>query len=292
LSMRSALVVGGDGLIARSLTAHLTAHSWQVICTSRREKLTANWLQFDLNDGVDSLSKSLSQKVEVVFICAALTGYAPCANDPIGSRQVNVIRTVELGRHFMTQGARIVYLSSNAVFDGTRQRLDEHAPTNPITEYGRQKADCESALLHASTELPGSCVVVRLTKVVDKVQPLFSEWTQNFNAQIPVKAAIDLVVCPVTTTYVATALQFIASSASVGVFHLSGERDMTYHELATAVASIFCEGCAVEMDFVQKRLGTVPSPLHSALSMARTTALLGLKPQHLTEVARELTGCK
>jgi dTDP-4-dehydrorhamnose reductase len=290
--MRSALVVGGDGLIARALTADLRTASWHVTCTSRRENLLSGWLHFDLNGVVDNLPETVLDRTDVVFLCAAVTGFAACANDPEGTRYINVTKSVELGRRFMQNGAHLVYLSSNAVFDGSHSMLDEFAPTSPVTEYGRQKAECEAALLYAATESPGNCTVVRLTKVVDSAQPLYSGWVRSFKEQAPAKAATDLILCPMTTAYVANGLRCIGGGKRGGVYHLSGERDMTYFDLAASMASLFGQGNTLDGEYVQQRLGAVPTPSFSALSMEHTTQIFGIKPQLLIEVACELTGHK
>ena len=283
-------MIGGDGLIGRALTTQLERSDWKVVSTSRRRTLPAGYLHFDLALSVGSLPKALVQSTQVVFVCAAVTGFAACANDPEGSRHINVTRTVELCSHLMQHGAFIVYLSSNAVFDGTQAEVSESATRSPVTEYGRQKADAETGLIAAAADLPGACAVVRLTKVVDQAQPLFKGWLQSFKSQEPAQAAADLVLCPVTTRYVVSGLQYIGAGMQGGTYHLSGERDMTYFELALAMASARGRGATVEQDWVRKRLGAVPSPEHSALSMAVTSAAWGLRPQPLATVAKELTG--
>jgi dTDP-4-dehydrorhamnose reductase len=288
--MYSALVVGGDGLIARALSAHLAATGWEVLGTTRRAEPLTGRLFFDLKDGFKTLPEDVVQQSKVVFVCAAVTGFAACAIDPEGSSHINVTRTIELGHQFMQWGARVVYLSSNAVFGGTQAGLDERAPTSAVTEYGRQKANCEAGLLAAAAQLSGSCAVVRLTKVVDRAQPLYSGWMQSFKSHAPAKAAADLVMCPVTTAFVVSALQSIGAGNQGGVYHLSGERDVTYYELASAIAAELGGDETVEKDWVRQRLGAEPSPAYSALSMAHTTETWGLLPQPLTEVAKELTG--
>jgi dTDP-4-dehydrorhamnose reductase len=286
--MRSALIVGGDGLIARALVAQLMLEKWAVNCTSRRNHLPDCWIRFDLRDGVSVLPGALLKNVDVVFICAAITGFAACTSDPQGSRYINVTRTVELGRHFMKNGAQVVYLSSNAVFDGTRAALNEYSPITPVTEYGQQKADCEAMLLCAASELSGKCAVVRLTKVVDRKQPLYSGWMQNLSAQLPIKAAVDLRISPITTAFVARGLSCIGAGGQSGVYHLSGEQDVTYLDLASAMIAALGKCVSVEHDWIQKRLVAVPSPAHSTLSMMHTTDIFGLKPQPLEAVVREL----
>lgn len=290
--MYSALIVGVDGYIARSLFVRLNENGWNVVGTTRRSDTTIGNFYYDLRDGFESLPDGAIQLTSVVFLCAAITSFASCADDPIGSRYINVTRTVELGRHFLLRGARVVYLSSNAVFDGARQWLDEYAATSAVTEYGRQKADCEAGLLAASAESPGSCAIVRLTKVLDRAQPLYSGWIDSFKSRKRVQAAADLLMCPVTTAFVVSGLQCIGTGNQGGVFHLSGERDITYYELALRMAAEFGGGESVEKDWVQQRLGSVPSPAYSALSMAKTTTAWGISPQPLSDVVKELIGHK
>jgi dTDP-4-dehydrorhamnose reductase len=106
--------------------------------------------------------------------------------------------------------------------------------------------------------------------------------------QFSVKAAADLVISPITTSYVASGLKCIGAGEKSGIFHLSGEQDTTYYGLATAMTEILGIESIVEEDWVQHRLGYVPSPAYSALSMLHTFNTWGLKPQKLNEVAKEL----
>ena len=131
--------------------------------------------------------------------------------------------------------------------------------------------------------------MVRLTKVVHQAQPLFNKWMQRFEAQEPTLAAADLIISPVTTGYVVDSLKRIGAGMLGGCYHLSGEHDVTYFELALAMARARGLKATVERDWVRQRLDVVPFPAHSALSMEATTAAWGLLPQPLVTVARELT---
>jgi dTDP-4-dehydrorhamnose reductase len=111
---------------------------------------------------------------------------------------------------------------------------------------------------------------------------------RNFYLQISIRAAADLVISPVTTSYVASGLKCIGAGEKSGVFHLSGEQDTTYYGLATAMAEVLGVRSIVEEDWVRHRLGSIPSPSYSALSMPYTFNTWGLKPQKLNEVAKEL----
>ena len=258
--MRSAIVIGGDGLIGKALTTKLTKSIQSVHSTSRRKPSDLSQIYYDLSDSVSVLSQKIHWIPDVVFVCAAVTGFAACSQDPVGSRKINVSKTLEISTHFMRQGVRVVYLSSNAVFDGSRLFIDESADLCPESIYGSQKAECESMLLAASASLLGSCAVVRLTKVVDPAMNLFGHWLNCLKNKVSLKAAIDLVISPITIPYVVEGLQIIGAGDIDGVFHLSGERNVTYFQLAKAMAKKLGLEAVVEMDYVQQRLGTASSP--------------------------------
>src|SRR5690606_26325829 len=103
----------------------------------------------------------LPEDVAVAFLCAAVTALRSCEADPAGTARANVEHTARLASMLVGRGAFVVFLSSNLVFDGSEPRRRADAPTCPATEYGRQKAAAEGALLAM-----GGVSIVRLTKVV------------------------------------------------------------------------------------------------------------------------------
>jgi len=286
--MNSALVIGGDGLIGRALTAELLSSRLKVVSTSRSHNIQNNQIHFDLDVGADNLLGLIKWVPDVVYICAAVTGFAACANNPTATYNTNVTQTVELASHFIQQGSRVVYLSSNAVFDGTRAFEKEISDVSPVSEYGRQKAECEKKLLDVASRFSTQCYVVRLTKVVDISLALYSDWINAFELNLPVKAAIDLTFCPISSKYVVDTLKMIGSAKQGGIFHLSGEKDITYFDLANTLMNIKEKSSKVEQDLIQNRLGLVPSPQHTALSMEHTSKLIGILPQPIESVARDL----
>lgn len=289
--MLNGLVVGGDGLIGRALANHLANTGWKVARTTRREVRGVDECFLDLHDPVTSGSdwlKRLQVPGLVVFISAASTGYSRCAINPVETWRINVDNTIALSKAFMRHGAFVIFLSSNAVFDGNLAHPQENSPTSPVTEYGRQKAACEIGLKQAAKELSAGLAIVRLTKVIDRSQELIDGWIRDLQMGASVRAATDLVVSPVTLGYVVKGLTTLAERRLANTFHFSGYDDMTYFDLATSLAAGLGGIGRVEKDLVRPRLGNVPSPDFSALDMGLTSSLLGIKAQSLSDVTREL----
>ena len=86
-----------------------------------------------------------------------------------------------LAQALSASGAFPVLLSTNLVFDGTVPYRGPDDPVCPRTEYGRQKAAAERAVLAAGG------AVVRLTKVLGPDDPLVTGWVARLRRGEPVE---------------------------------------------------------------------------------------------------------
>ena len=104
----SGLVVGGDGLIGRALTAALGSGARS---TSRRAGAE---LYLDLAQP----GAFHPPAVDTAWLCAGVARIAEVEADPSGSAAVNVEGSVSLAERLIAAGSFVVYLSTNLVFDG------------------------------------------------------------------------------------------------------------------------------------------------------------------------------
>ena len=109
------LVVGADGAIGAAVAARLEVGGHTVIRTSRRG--TPGTVPLDL--ATDPATWRLPKGVSTAVLCAAVTSTEACRLRPDEARRVNVDAPVALGRQLSSAGGRIVFLSTNMVFDGS-----------------------------------------------------------------------------------------------------------------------------------------------------------------------------
>lgn len=265
------LVVGAEGQIGRALCHRLQADGQPVIGTSRREGTTASRLDFQ----EPSASWCLPERVAVCYLCAAVTSVERCQNDPDGTRLVNVHRTLELALRLHEQGTHVVFLSTNQVFDGAEAFRSEVSPPSPRTEYGRQKAAVEQSLLEL-----GNATVVRFTKVVGPQMPLIREWVESLVRREPITAFDDMVMSPVPLGFTVEVLARVGQSRAPGVFHVSGDVDVTYAAVARRVADRL--GAPRDLvrvaSFAARNLLPEMAPAHTTLDGRRVRRELGLQP--------------
>ncbi|MCA3729993.1 MAG: sugar nucleotide-binding protein [Phenylobacterium sp.] len=221
------LVVGADGVIGATLERRLRETGrfevWGT--TRRRETLTGeNRLHLDLRDPDDF---EVSRGFDAAVLCTGVGGEAACAADPEGSRLVNVTGPVRLAERLTAAGVHVLALSSNAVFDGSREFFSTEDPPAPRTEYGRQKRDLEAAL----QSLPG-VGILRLTKVLDGATGLPARWDRELAAGGTVEAFVNHFISPVSPEEAASVLITLIDHRAKGLFQFSGAENLSFHAYA------------------------------------------------------------
>ena len=292
--VRSAVVIGVDALVGAGLFAQLRADGWPAVGTSRRAP-RAGTVPFDLGDAPEALLdheavRALRYRRQwAAFLAAGITGYSACASDPDATRRTNVTNSVAVAEALVGSGGFVVYPSTTAVFHDDVEPHDETSVPSPLTEYGRQKLDAETALLllNGCSRPPAGVAVVRLTKVV-ALTGVVGEWVATLRSGGAIDAATDLLLSPVSARYVGRGLMTVAESGRGGVYHLAGECHTSYYEFALALADALGASAARvrPVELVSATRSTWPAA--AALRMPHTTAQLGLAPQPLVSVLRDL----
>lgn len=227
------LVVGSDSTIGSAVTSRLRSEEIPVLGTTRHPERVSEANLF-LNLAGDVHSWSCPIPVSVAVICAGVSSVAACALDPVRSKLVNVRGIAALAERLIFDGAFVIFLSSSHVFDGLKADYLEDEPTCPVTEYGRQKAEVEQILRQWNE----SVAVVRLTKILGPVNPLFSSWMNSLKRGNVIKPFSDMRFAPIPIACVTSLLRHLIESRIAGVWHVSGNEDVSYSDAARLCASL------------------------------------------------------
>lgn len=268
-----ALIIGIDGKIGSALGKRLTGLGWEVMGTSRRsEKWNKVWrLDLENLNGLEDLPLC-----DHLFICAAMTKYADCRKNPEQARRINVDAPIAITRHFFPRGAHIIFLSTNAVFNGTVPRQLADSQPTPTSSYGLLKADAEKALLKT---YGSSLSILRLTKVLSPDQHLFIEWCTAFRSSKEVHAFHDMSMAPITLEHVIDGLVGITSTHNTGIFQASASYDISYFEAARHLAHRIGADSSSVIRESAKDNGIPPeeNPRFTSLDASRLMGLLGVQ---------------
>ena len=228
------LIVGGDSEIGAAAFRAMKAQGKAVAATTRRrERIAPDRPFLDLAAPLDDWA--LPPGTQAVCLCAAIARLAACADDPAASAHINVAQTLALAEKFLARDIAVLFLSTNQVFDGRTPQERAEAPHSPISEYGRQKARTETALLR-QMEAGAPLAILRLAKVMSDTMPLIGGWIKDLTAAKPIRAFNDLALAPTPTDLVSAAIAALLQNRARGIFQLTGPRDVTYADIGRFLA--------------------------------------------------------
>jgi dTDP-4-dehydrorhamnose reductase len=186
-----------------------------------------------VRDGLDVSDRDQVMQVvaaaspDVVVHAAAYTNVDGCETDPDRAYAVNALGTRHVAEAARLTGARVCYVSTDYVFDGTAGApYREWDATNPLSVYGRSKLAGELVLLPGDT-------VVRTSWVCGR-------YGRNFVKTILAKAAQgealrvvdDQHGCPTFAEDLAAMIRHLVVARLPGVFHVTNQGATTWYRFA------------------------------------------------------------
>ncbi|MBT4486369.1 MAG: sugar nucleotide-binding protein [Rhodospirillaceae bacterium] len=211
------------------MARHFRVEGWQVQASTRRTDQVDDDHPF-----LDLAAPNMDlPAADVVILCAAVARIGDCETDPKTTRRINVDGTLAVAQHMAGQGAHIILLSSDKVFDGAKPLRNRNDSPCPACEYGRQKAAAEAGVM----ALGERGAVLRLSKVIEPGLDLLAGWQRDLSANTSITPFHDLYLAPVPVDLVANVVSQMAKERANGVYHCTGAVDHSYVDLAQILAA-------------------------------------------------------
>jgi dTDP-4-dehydrorhamnose reductase len=116
----------------------------------RPANASVDWVEADIGKPAELASALRSRRPDVIVHTAALTNVDECERHPDLAARINRDAVTEIADFCSGSGARLVHVSTDAVFDGTRVgRYTETDLAAPLNVYGRTKLEAEKVALQA-----------------------------------------------------------------------------------------------------------------------------------------------
>jgi dTDP-4-dehydrorhamnose reductase len=175
------------------------------------------------------------ERPDVVVNCAAWTAVDACESDPERAQLANADAVAHLAEGCASTGARLVHLSTDYVFDGSKDGpYVETDATNPQSVYGRSKLAGEAAAL----ELADRATVVRTSWVCGEHGGNMVKTILGLAATHPrLSFVADQVGHPTFTADLAPLLRQIVEADLSGVVHATNQGAVSWFEFAQAVVA-------------------------------------------------------
>jgi dTDP-4-dehydrorhamnose reductase len=253
------LVTGAAGMLGHEVVAAAEKLGHEVAAWDLPE--------CDLTDAHATLDAVRRLDPRAVVNCAAYTNVDGAESDEATAERVNADAAGNLARACKAAGARLVHVSTDYVFDGTKREpwIESDAP-NPLGAYGRTKLHGEEQV---AAELDDHAIV--------RTAWLFGPHGPNFVATMlrlagdndEVSVVTDQVGSPTFAGHLAPALVDMAERSDTGIFHGAGAGSCSWYELtleAFDMAGVSCRVLPTTSDRFQR---PAPRPAYSVLGSER-----------------------
>ena len=221
-TQRRILLLGGSGYVGGGLWAGLASRHEVVGTCSTRD--VPGLVRLDLRDEA-GLARLARHGFDFVIHAAGLVDLEQTEADPPLAHALNARSAEVLREALRGTSTRMVYLSSDNVFDGSLAEYTEADATAPLNVYGHSKVAAEN-LLRGSRHL-----VVRIPIVYGR-SPFSDRFFARFS-KAKTQAQTDIVCAPLYLPSLAAALEQLWDYS--GLVHFGGGEVMTRYALMTRI---------------------------------------------------------
>jgi dTDP-4-dehydrorhamnose reductase len=237
------LVTGGNGFVAGSVIQQAPA-DWEVHVLSRTATVTPRvdhrFHGFDPKDSGSLANVFMKVRPHVLIHTAALADIDYCEAHPAKAQAVNIELVRVLARLCAQHRTRLIFCSTDTIFDGEHAPYGEEALPGPVNCYARTKVEAEGIV----RTLEPQSVIARLSLVMGL--PLLGagnsflpKMLAALRAGRPVEVPAREVRTPIDVITAGRALLELAVHDFSGTIHLAGSSSLNRFEMATHIAVHF-----------------------------------------------------
>lgn len=278
-----ALIIGASGQVGRCLIKVLEQNGIEAIGTYCSRPINGT-LQLDVRDRDAVRTCFETVRPDIVFLAANTVGGVDyCEDHPDETYAINVEGTRNVAIAARRCRAKLVYYSTDYIFDGKAGPYSEEDKPCPISVYGKTKWQAEEVIRGFTL----NHLIVRTTVVFgwDRASRNFAmQVWERFQGDNSMRVPNDQWGNPTLVDYLAEVSVRLVQMGAQGTFNVVGKDRMPRSEFARALT----REMALDPDLIiavpTSELGQrAPRPLQGGLKTDKLEWILGTEPLDLSE---------
>lgn len=230
-------VTGASGLLGSNIVK-AAENSNKVVPTHNTRPLFTNSIKLDVTDREEVFRVIIKLKPDVFVHTAAETNVDKCEVEKEKAWKVNSQGTKNIAEACNTIGAKLIYISTDYIFDGDKGFYREDDEAKPVNYYGLTKLKGESFV----SEISKDYVIARASVIYG-----WHPWKVNFATWVieslrhgkQISIVDDHYNSPTLANNLAEALVEIIERDLSGVYHTAGSQRINRHVFAVKIAETF-----------------------------------------------------
>jgi len=249
--MKKLLIIGASGLTGFRL-AQLAKDKFRTFGTYNSRAISIDnctLFQLDKTDKVKTSNLIKKINPDVIIDCSALHNVDYCETNQEESWDVNTGATKNIAATCKDIDARMIFISTDYVYDGMAKTYTEDSPTNPLNYYGicKLKAEEEIAKIGISYAIARTSLVFGWNPGEILGKKSSSGKTMNYviwavnklKDEESLKIVTDQYSTPTYADNLAEMLLSLANSNNNGIFHTTGKDCLNRFDFTIKIAEVF-----------------------------------------------------
>lgn len=250
--MTRILITGACGFIGGSLLQHLQSQGYDVAGIDVRAASLVR--QCDVSDAEQFRKHLDALQPDIIVHCAARKNLPDCEDNKVAAFCSNTLSTEILAQFSKETNAKIVYLSSDVVFDGVDGHYQPDDLSQPINWYGKLKAFSE-VILRTVPNVAVCRTALVIGHMNNTYRHLLSEELQNevlinqtllpqyiyhrLQQSMPVRLPETIISNATPVNLLCDMITRIIETDATGIFHATGPDALSRYETAELIADTF-----------------------------------------------------
>ena len=286
--MQKLLITGTSGLLGNKIV-EVAKHNYEVIPTHNTKPLHSNSLKLEITNLNETLSIFNKLEPNIVIHAASETNVDKCETEKEHAWKTNVEGTRNIAEACRKVNAKLVFISTDYVFDGEKGLYTEEDCPNPINHYGITKLEAEKQVINNCSNY-----AILRTSVLYGWHPLkmnFATWViSKLEKNQEIAVVEDHFNTPTLADNLAEMAIEVAERNLQGLFHASGCERISRFELAKEIARAFNLNSDLikPLRMSELKAWVAKRPRDSSLSTEKIQKQLITKPLNITEELRKL----
>lgn len=210
-----------------------------------------------------------------VIHCAAASNVDWCEEHPDAAHELNVTASAAIAELATKANARLLYISTDSVFDGLRDNYSEGETPTPVNIYARSKLNGEREVLRCHS----FAAIARINLYGWNAQnkQSLAEWViDRLASGHEVPGFTDVIFNPILANDLAEILLAMIACNLRGIYHVAGSEAVSKFEFARCVASAFgFDPARVIPARIADAELKAPRPRNTSLNTEKICAALG-----------------
>ncbi len=238
--MGKILITGASGLLGGNVVT-MASKKFETYAAYHRNPVKiggCNTFRMDITDKREVSQVITKIRPNLIIHTAALTNVDFCEDHPEEARNLNVGGTRNLAQAAEKIGAKLIYISTDSVFDGKRGMYTEEDAPNPINYYAKTKFEGEKLLgeFNLNYNIARTCIYG--WNIQDKFS--LAEWViDGLRNKKPLTMFTDVFFSPILVNNLAEALFEIYERDLKGILHVAGAERCSKFQFGEKIAEIF-----------------------------------------------------